>query len=153
MVTHSAAAPADDAEETPQYHYFHGTKAPLRRGDMVLPRRIHGGPATNAPLTPGGTRLPESDDYVYVTNDYNFAWACAYESGALGEPVVLVVKPQGNLELDPEHSAHMGAYRCEAALVLAVDNQAPFDAEAAKKGWRAASDTPTRQKGLVRRQE
>jgi hypothetical protein len=142
-----------DARARPQLsrrHYFHGTKASLKRGDVVVPRNLHGGPPTNAPLTAGGERLPESDEYAYVTTDYYFAWAYAYASGETGEPVVLVVEPRGFIESDPEQSEHMNAYRCHSALVLAVDRKAAFSAEAAEKGWKTATDNPSASlKGFV----
>jgi len=93
-------------------HYFHGTKAAFKSGDLLRPRREHGGAPTSA-RTVDGSRHPDSDDWVHVTTCFSLAWAYAHASGESGDPVVLVVKPRGILEPDPEHSDRMPAYRCE----------------------------------------
>lgn len=125
-----------DAEIDPPRDGFHGTKATLKPGDLVLPRGEHGGEPTNAPLVPGGERRPSSDEYVYVTRRYLLAWAYAHMSGASGDPLVLVVDPQGEIEPDPESSDHMYAYRCRSARVRAVDDLVPISAETAEQGWK-----------------
>lgn len=116
--------------------YWHGTKASLHRGDRLLPRREHGGVPTSGPLVPGGQRLPQSDDWVYITTDRNLAWAYAHCSGGTGNPVVLLVEPVGAIEQDPEHSDYMPVYRCEAATVLVVDPRPAMTSEQAWQGWR-----------------
>lgn len=127
--------PADADIDPPRDGFFHGTKAALKPGDFLLPRKEHGSAPTNAPLVPGGERLAASDEYVYVTRRYLLAWAYAHMSGASGDPVVLVVDPQGEVEPDPESSDHMYAYRCKSARVRAVDDLVPIGAEAAARGW------------------
>jgi hypothetical protein len=42
--------------------------------------------------------------------------AYAHKSGGSGDPVVLVVEPQGTIEPDPESYDHSDAYRCVSAL-------------------------------------
>lgn len=92
---------------------------------------------------PGGDRLPESDDWVYLTTDFLLAWAYAHAAGGDGPPVVLMAKPQGMLEHDPEHSDWMPVYRCEWALVELVDAEPRITAEQAALGWKAAASRPT----------
>lgn len=128
--------PADADIDPPRDAYFHGTKAPLKPGDSLVPRKEHGSEPTNAPLVPGGERLPASDEYVYVTRRYLLAWAYAHMSGASGDPVVLVVDPRGEIEPDPESSDYMYAYRCQSARVRAVDDLVPISAETAEKAWK-----------------
>lgn len=124
-------------------HYFHGTKAVLGRGDVLRPRREHGGSPTTAPVTAGAARLPESDEWVYVTTDYYVAWAYAYASGGLGDEKVLVVEPQGSVAPDPEQSDHMNCFRCPSAEVLVImDLPAPFSKQVARAGWKVAGDDP-----------
>lgn len=128
--------PADADLDPPRDAYFHGTKASLKPGDVLLPRKEHGCEPTDAPLVPGGERLPASDEYVYVTRRYLLAWAYAHMSGASGDPVVLLVDPQGEIEPDPESSDHMHAYRCQSARVRVVDDLVPISAETAEKAWK-----------------
>jgi len=134
--------PADAEVDPPREAYFHGTKASFKPGDVLLPRTQHGSAPTNAPLTPGGVRRPASDEYVYVTRRHLLAWAYAHKSGASGAPVVLWVERQGTIEPDPEHSAHMHAYRCESARICIVDDRAAISTEVAEKGWKPAIDNP-----------
>lgn len=127
--------PAGADSDPPRDGFFHGTKAAFMPGDILLPRREHGNAPTDAPLVPGGERLAASDEYVYVTRRYLLAWAYAHMSGGSGDPVVLVVDPQGEVERDPESSDDMHAYRCKSARVLVVDDLVPISAEVAARGW------------------
>ena len=120
--------------------YWHGTKASLQPGDLLLPRREQGGAPTAGPLVPGGERLPQSDDWVYVTTDRNLAWAYAHCSGGAGDAMVLLVEPVGAIEQDPEHSDHMPVYRCEAATVLVLDTRQAMTSEQAQQGWKPVID-------------
>lgn len=129
-------SPADADIDPPTNYYFHGTRASLTRGDVVLPRKEHGGPPTSGPLIPGGQRLLASDDYVYITRRHKLAWAYAHASGGRGKPIVLIVEPQGTVEPDPEHSTHMHAYRCKSAQVLLVDDTPAISAEVAENNWK-----------------
>lgn len=131
--------PADADIDPPTEYYFHGTKVAFAQGDVLLPRKEHDGAPTNAPLTPGGERHHASDGYVYVTTRLLLAWAYAHASGASGEPVVLKVEPQGPIEPDPEHSAHMYAYRCKSARVLVADDEPAISAEVAERSWKDAT--------------
>ena len=132
--------PTDAEVDPPRRAYFHGTKASFKQGDVLLPRKEHGGAPTNAPLTPGGERLLASDEYVYVTRRYLLAWAYAHESGGSGDPVVLWVEPQGAIEPDPESSDHMYAYRCQSARVSLVDDRVAISAEVAREAWQKPAD-------------
>lgn len=122
-------------------YFFHGTKAAFRRGDIIRPRAEHRGAPTKAP-TVDGSRAPDSDNWVHVTTRLSLAWAYAHASGECGDPIVLVVEPQGVLKTDPEHSEWMQAYRCESARVLAVDAAPPFSAEEAARHWKPAVEDP-----------
>jgi len=135
--------PADAKADPPTEYYFHGTKASFTEGDVLRPRKEHGGAPTTAPLIPGGERHQSSDDYVYVTRRFYLAWAYAHASGGHGEPMVLNVEPQGSIERDPEHSDHMYAYRCESARVLFVDDKVAIGAEEAERSWKEAPPDPT----------
>lgn len=134
--------PNDDDVDPPRDAWFHGTKAPIKQGETVLPRREHGGAPTNAPLTPGGERFQATDDYVYVTMRYGLACAYAHMSGGSGDPVVLLVEPQGTIEPDPESYDHLYAYRCESARVLAV-GEVPISAEVPEASWKEPAETLT----------
>jgi hypothetical protein len=118
-------------------YYFHGTKGSFRRGDIVRPRAEHRGAPTEAP-TVDGSRAPDSDNWVHVTTRFSLAWAYAHASGESGNPIVLVVEPEGVPEIDPEHSDWMQAYRCESARVIAVDAAPPFSPEEAARHWKPA---------------
>ncbi len=126
------------ARPRPPTRHWHGTKASLRSGDVLLPRSSHGAAPTTGPLVPSGERLAESDDWVYVTTDRNLAWAYAHYSGGAGEPVVLLVEPCGRIERDPEHSNHMPVYRCRSARVVVVDTLQTVTPEQARQGWKPA---------------
>jgi hypothetical protein len=130
-------ATTDETDENrPGPHYFHGTRGTWKRGDRVIPRKVSGEPPSRARLTPGAQPREASENYVYVTLNWNLAWAYAHKAGRPGEPVLLVVHPEGELSPDPESSDAMKAYCCAAAMVLAVDDQPPFSAEDAEKGWK-----------------
>jgi hypothetical protein len=129
---------SDPRPQQPPIRYWHGTKASLSAGDVLLPRREHGGAPTTGPMVPGGERLPESDDWVYVTTDRNLAWAYAHCSGGSGDAVVLLVQPLGAIHHDPEHSDHMPVFRCRAATVQVVDSRQAMTAEQAQRGWKPA---------------
>lgn len=115
--------------------YYHGTRRGFTRGGILLPRRFHGGPGTTAPLNPGETPQEDAADYVYVTTDPLIAWVYAMCASGRARPRVLTVRPIGEVERDPEHSASVPAYRCEAAKVLSVDFNAPITEAEARDGW------------------
>lgn len=120
--------------------YFHGTRADFAIGETLRPRAVTGSAKTTAPLMPGVEEHPEADQWVHVTDHFEFAWAYAWKSGGTGEPKVLVVKPTDDLEHDPEHSPHMPAYRCSSALVLLVDDQPSITEEKAQARWEDITD-------------
>ena len=114
---------------------YHGTRAPFRGpGGLVLPRSVHGGPGTTAPLNPGRALPADAAGFVYVTEDLDVAWVYAWHAPGRGAPRVLVVAACG-LEADPEHSEGMGAWRCRSARVLRVLRKPTVDEESARAGW------------------
>jgi hypothetical protein len=122
--------------------YFHGTKADLRVGDSVLPRALHGNTPTTAPVTDpsGPLRLPDADDYAYVTTNYRLAWVHAHYSGPEGEPRVCRVQPERPVERDAEYNDSNGAYRCPSAVVLEVYDEPAVTAAQAAAGWKQPTD-------------
>jgi len=116
--------------------YFHGTKASFAIGSSVVPRNICNGAPTKGPLEPGAAPHPEADKWVFVTTRLAFAWAYAWKSGGAGPPVVLVVQPAKDLQLDLEHSLEMKAYRCTSAKVLLIDDEPLITEEQAEAGWK-----------------
>lgn len=112
---------------------YHGTRRPFKKGGLLLPRDVHGGASTSAPLN--GPAEPSAESWVYVTESLNLAWAYAYAAPGRGKPRVLRVHPMGRIEPDHEHSAEMCAWRCESAGVVAVYTIPPMTAEEAAKGW------------------
>lgn len=127
--------------DLPRNAYFHGTRASLKVGDVLTPRSEHGGEPTNAPMIPGAERPLEADDYVYVTRRYGLACAYAHNSQIDGPPVVYLVKPQGEIEPDPECNESEYAFRCASAVVTAVDDSPWVTAEMAEKGWKREPGT------------
>ena len=120
--------------------FYHGTRVGFRsRGGLLLPRAKHGGPGTTAPLHPGETPQHDAADYVYVTTNPMVAWVYAWCAPGRGRPRVLTVRPTSDVQRDPEHSLEVEAYRCEAAIVEAVDFT-PLCTEAeARDGWQVSA--------------
>lgn len=114
---------------------YHGTRKPFSKGGLVMPRTFHGSTGTTAPLKPGASPRPDSERFVYVTPSLMLAWVYAWSATGRGRPRVLTVKPLSDVWADPEHSADMEAYRCEAALVEAVDLVPLVDEQTAVAGW------------------
>lgn len=91
-------------------------------------------------MMPGVEEQPEADQWVHVTTHFAFAWAYAWKSRGVGPPLVLVVNPFDDLEHDPEHSAHIPAYRCSSAMVRLVDRNPRITEEQADGGWEKIID-------------
>lgn len=72
---------------------------------------------------------------MYVTRDLDLAWVYAYHATGRGRPKVLVVRPTGGLERDPEHSLRMDAWRTESAKVLRVLIEPTMTEAEAREGW------------------
>lgn len=124
---------------------YHGTRAGFRgRGGLLMPRARHGGRATGAPVNSGREPLPDAEQCVYLTEHVELAWAYAWAAPGRGKPKVLVVRPLGPIEPDPEHSVEMAAWRCEAAIVEQVLTDPPFGEEEAKAGWATTSPASVR---------
>lgn len=111
---------------------FHGTRRGFRAGGLLLPRSAHGGAPTSAP---GGQAPPGAAGYVYATEHLDLAWAYAFHAPGRGRPKVLRVGPLGPVTPDPEHSAAMAAWRCEAARVLEVLLTPTLTEAEAREGW------------------
>lgn len=111
---------------------FHGTRRGFRKGGLLLPRCSHGGQGTSAPAT---RTLPDADRFVYVTTSRTLAWVYAWHAVGRGKPRVLTVRPLSDVWGDPEHSPAMEAYRCEAAVVVAVDLEPEMSEADARAGW------------------
>lgn len=123
------------AEEMPPPLY-HGTRAGFQKGGLLMPRTFHGSTRkTTAPLRPGKEERPDSERFVYVTTSKMLAWVYAWHSTGRGRPRVLTVKPLSEVWYDPEHSREMEAYRCEAAVVEAVDFDPMITEQEAREGW------------------
>lgn len=105
------------------------------KGGLLVPRNMHGGASTFAPLCEGREHLRGSENWVYVTTCQELAWAYAWAAAGRGKPRVLTVNPAGPLERDPEHSIDMEAYRCEAAFVVSVSTEPLMDEMTATAGW------------------
>ncbi len=100
-----------------------------------MPRTFSGSGATTAPTAAGHCARPDSERYVYVTTSLELAWVYAWHAPGRARPRVLTVRPLSDVWDDPEHSAEMEAYRCEAARVESVD-LVPLVTEAeARTGW------------------
>lgn len=121
--------------DTDEPTFYHGTRAPFQRGGWIMPAEWHGGPRTNAPLTPGAVQPPDAGKYVYVTTSRLVAWVYAWCAPGRGRPRVLTVQPSGTVEYDPEHSPRMEAYRCSMAKVLSVDLEPMITEAEAREGW------------------
>lgn len=131
--------------DPPRKAYFHGTRASLEVGGILRPRGEHGAEPTNAPMIPGAERPADADNYVYVTRRYGLACAYAHKSQIEGPPVVYLVKPQGEIESDPECNESEYAFRCASAVVIAVDDSPWVTAEMAERGWmRGSGSDPER---------
>ena len=115
--------------------FYHGTRAAYGRGGYLFPRSWHGGAATTAPVATGREPAPDAADWVYVTTSLTVAWVYAWCAPGRGKPKVLVVRPSGTLEPDPEHSPRMEAYRCESARVLSILREPVMTGEEARSGW------------------
>lgn len=115
--------------------FWHGTRAPFRRGGYLFPRCQHGAEGTTAPVHEGKASPVESGDWVYVTTSKTLAWVYAWHAAGKGAPRILKVQPIGTLESDPEHSPAMEAYRCEMAKVLAFDMEPEITEQEAREGW------------------
>lgn len=115
--------------------WFHGTRQPFGRRGLLLPRSVHGGRGTTAPLNPGQTLPADAADWVYVTGDLDLAWVYAWHAPGRGRPRVLQVRPLEGLEDDPEHSARMAAARCKAAIVDRVLTEPTCTEAEARGGW------------------
>jgi hypothetical protein len=114
---------------------YHGTRRPFTVGGLLVPRAVHGGPGTTAPLNPGCSEQPDAANFVYLTDDVTLAWVYAWHAPGRGRPRVLTVAPLGTVERDPEHSWRSGAWRCEAARVTAVDLTPSITEADARSGW------------------
>jgi hypothetical protein len=119
--------------------WYHGTRRGFRPGGYLFPRAFHGGQETSAPTNAGHQPLADADQWVYVTREPILAWAYAYSAAGRGKPKVLVVRPSGRLEPDPEHSINMDAWRTESARVMKVLTDAPISEIEAMSGWAVIS--------------
>src|SRR5665647_2004491 len=119
-------SPADADIDQPGQAYFHGTKGPSGPVLCSCPAR------STARRRPTRSRRREESASRRRTTTSTceqvpprrgpraFVWG--------REPVVLVVEPQGAVDLDLDHSDHMYACRCRAARVLDVDEEAAISA-------------------------
>jgi len=114
---------------------YHGTRRPFDKGGLLLPRAAHNGKPTSAPMAAGNTRPAAADQWVYVTTERALAWVYAWHAAGRGRPRVLTVSPLSDVYYDPEHSRDMAAYRCTAALVLAVSLDPEVSEADARAGW------------------
>lgn len=115
--------------------WYHGTRRGFRPGGYLFPRAFHGSIGTTAPLAPGQAAPSDSDQWVYVTRSVDLAWVYAFHGTGRGRPKVLVVRPSGGLEPDPEHSAAMDAWRTQSARVLRVLVEPTMTEAEAREGW------------------
>lgn len=125
-------------EEERECRWFHGTRRGFTRGGLVVPRSVHGGPGTSAPLNPGRTQPATAADRVYLTADLDLAWVYAWHAPGRGRPKVLVATPldvDQDEPWDPEHSPEMRALRCGAARVVDVLTNPTVAEEQARSGW------------------
>jgi hypothetical protein len=70
-----------------------------------------------------------------MTGSLDLAWVYAWMAPGRGKPKVLVVVPLGSVELDPEHSPDMDAWRAEAARVVDVLYVPTITEQQAREGW------------------
>lgn len=116
--------------------YYHGTRRGFTRNGYVTPRTFSKSDGTTAPLKKGHVAPLDSAGFVYVTTDLTLAWVYAWHAPGRGKPKVLIVKPQGDVYRDPEHSPDMEAYRIAGwAKVLDVMRQPLISEEDARAGW------------------
>jgi len=116
-------------------HWYHGTRRGFRSGGALLPRSFHQQAATTAPTNPGMSPTTDSDEWVYLTQDLDLAWAYAWAAPGRGKPKVLIVEPHGRIERDPEHSFRVDAWRCEWARVRKVLTTPTITEAEASSGW------------------
>lgn len=90
----------------------------------MLPRNETGARPTAAPLSPGRTLPADQGNFVYLTRDLDVAWHYAKAAAGRGKPRVLVLTPLSQPERDPEHGPNTDAWRCQAATVSRVIQEA-----------------------------
>lgn len=115
---------------------YHGTRRGFSAGGYLFPRSHHGGAKTAAPVNEGRVELGDRDEWVYMTTSLDLAWAYAWAAPGRGRPKVLVVRPAGVIEPDPEHSPQMGAWRTEMAKVTSVLTEPTMTEQEALTGWK-----------------
>lgn len=115
--------------------WYHGTRRGFTRGGVLIPRSQHGQPGTTAPLALERQSPTGHDEWVYLTQDETLAWVYAWHAPGRGKPKVLVVRPCGEVEPDPEHSAAMNAWRAEWARVTDVLTDPVLTETEARAGW------------------
>lgn len=110
-MTWRSAAPLRVVEEVTQWRYFHGTRAVLRPGELLV-----AGHASNFGPT------PRSANFVYFTRTLDAAtWGAELATGE-GPGRIYVVEPTGPFEDDPNltnarfRGNPTGSYRSRAAL-------------------------------------
>jgi hypothetical protein len=114
---------------------YHGTRRGFGVGGYLFPRAHHGGAGTSAPVNPGREVPAEADNWVYVTESIELAWAYAWAAPGRGKPKVLEVRAYTPIEPDPEHSAAAQAWRCGSAKVLRVHTDPVMTEAEAREGW------------------
>lgn len=120
----------------PEADWFHGTRRGFRGGGgLLVPRSVHGSTPTGAPVNVGREALSDASQWVYLTRNLDLAWVYAWHASGRGKPKVLRVQPHGVIELDPEHSARMDAWRCEWATVQHVLTSPTVTEADARAGW------------------
>ncbi len=116
--------------------FYHGTRQAFRgHGGVLIPRSVHGGKPTTAPLNPGQEAAPDCEDYVYVTEDLDLAWVYAWHAEGRARPRVAEVTDFDDLEPDPESSARSRAWRCKFARVVRVHLEPTVEEAEARSGW------------------
>lgn len=119
----------------PEGPWYHGTRRGFTRGGVLFPRSAHRGAGTGAPVNPGREQPQEAANWVYLTRNLDLAWAYAWQAPGRGKPKVVVVRPHGTVEADPEHSGAMDAWRAEWATVTEVLLEPAITQEQARQGW------------------